>query len=117
MNASGNIRQTGHPAISSQIHTQTIRVLLTTDDYEIDGLMHVRPGSYQSRVSDILNVKELHFVPLTHVTYRSLKNPNEPPRSVDTLIVRLDTIKMAVPQESWNQAPAGVDKPDETSPR
>ncbi|MHB9054433.1 MAG: DUF6812 domain-containing protein [Thermoleophilia bacterium] len=111
MSASGNIPKVSYPAISSKIQTQTIRVLLTTDDYEIDGLVHTRPGSYQSRVSDILNVKEMHFVPLTHVTYRSLRNPNEPPRSVDTMIVRLDTIKMAVPLDREDKAPSEPAKP------
>ncbi|MCL4474584.1 MAG: hypothetical protein M1455_11755 [Actinobacteria bacterium] len=107
MSASGNIPKVSYPAASNKIQTQTIRVLLTTDDYEIDGLMHIRPGSYQSRVSDILNVKEMHFVPLTHVTYRSLRNPGEPARTAETMILRLDTIKMAVPLEHEEKAPAG----------
>ena len=106
MNASSNIRQAAYQCVEgSRIHTETIRVLLSTDDYEINGLIHVKPGSYQSRVIDILNLKEQHFVPLTHVTYRSLRHPNEPPRSVDTLIVRLDTIKMAVPLEGRDKEP------------
>jgi len=82
----------------NRLETKPIRVLVTTDDYEIDGYMHIKPGGYQSRVSDILNVKGLHYIPLTDATYRSLHHPEEPVRKVPTLIIRMDTIKMVAPQ-------------------
>jgi len=37
------------------------------------------------------------------VAYHSLRRPDEPPRTSDTLIVRLDTIKMIVPQNSLDK--------------
>jgi len=40
---------------------------------------------------------------LTQVTHHSLRRPDEPPRTSDTLIVRLDTIKMVVPQNSLDK--------------
>lgn len=47
----------GHPHNDPTVQTQAIRVMVTTDDYEIEGFIHVKPGGYQSRVSDLLNVK------------------------------------------------------------
>ncbi len=87
-----------HPKVQQTIPTQAIKVMITTDDYEIDGFMHIKPGGYQSRISDLLNLKGLHYVPITHATYRSLRNPNEEKRTADTLIIKLDTIKMVVPE-------------------
>jgi len=96
-----------------KLQTEAIRVSMITDDYEIDGFMHIKPGSYQSRVSDVLNIKELHFIPLTNVNYRSLRFPNEPRRTADTMIVRLDTIKMVVPLDSQDKASSSLSKPIE----
>lgn len=85
--------------IGGKIKTQPTKVLITTDDYEIQGLVHIKPGGYQSRVSDLLNARDLHFIPITQATYRSLRHPGEAPRQARTVIVRLDTIKMVVPED------------------
>lgn len=84
--------------ISTRIETIPIRVLITTDDYEIDGDIHIKPGSYQSRISDILNGKGLQYLPLTNVRYHNMHKPDDLVRKVDTLIIRMDTIKMVAPQ-------------------
>jgi hypothetical protein len=95
------------PAAGAQIQTKPVKVHITTDDLEIEGCFHVKPGGYKARISDILNVKELHFVPITDAVYRKLKSPDEPPRCVGTLIIRVDTIKMIVPLgEEKNREPA-----------
>jgi hypothetical protein len=86
------------PAIQTRIQTDAVRVVVTTDDYEIDGYMHVKPGGYLSRISDLLNSRDLHFVPITQATYRNLHSDDQPCRA-GTLILRLDTIKMVVPQD------------------
>lgn len=98
MDIGENIQHSFGTGISSHIETKPIRVLITTDDYEIDGYLHIKPGGYQSRVSDILNAKGLQYLPLTNATYRSLRNPDELVRKVETLIIRIDTIKMVAPQ-------------------
>jgi len=85
--------------VGEKIKTQPKKVLITTDDYEIQGLVHIKPGGYQSRVSDLLNARDLHFIPITQATYRSLRRPDEAPRKAGTLIVRLDTIKMVIPED------------------
>lgn len=47
---------------------------------------------------------------MTQVTHHSLRRPDEPPRTSDTLIVRFDTIKMVVPQNGLDQV---VEEPEE----
>ncbi|MBI5869602.1 MAG: hypothetical protein HZB44_01405 [Actinobacteria bacterium] len=83
--------------VSPNIETKAVRVLITTEDYEIDGFLHIKPGGYQSRVSDILNAKGQQYLPLTNATYRNIRHLEEPARKVETLIVRMDTIKMVAP--------------------
>lgn len=83
-----------------------MKVTLITEDYEIEGFMHVRPGGYQARISDLLNIKELHYVPITDATYRKLSKPDAPVQKAQTLIIRLDTIKMVVPEDAVTPAPA-----------
>jgi hypothetical protein len=81
----------------TKIETHPVHVIVTTDDYEIDGYMHVKPGGYQSRISDLLNMREIHYIPITDASLRSVGLPEQPPRQAGTVIVRLDTIKMVVP--------------------
>lgn len=98
MDFGGSIKKSNPSGVSSHIETKTIRVLITTDDYEIDAFLHIKPGGYQSRVSDILNAKGQQYLPLTNATYRNIRNPGDPVRKVETLIIRVDTIKMVAPQ-------------------
>lgn len=92
--------------LGGQIQTKPIKVLITTDDYEIEGCMHIKPGGYQSRISDLLNAKELHYIPVTEVVFRKIRHPDEPPRHADTVILKLDTVKMVVPLD--RQQPSEV---------
>lgn len=99
MAANANINPMG-PAgqgIGGHIQTKPIKVMIATDDYEIEGNMHIKPGGYQSRLSDLLNAKELHYIPVTDVVFRKIRHPDEPPRHADTVIIKMDTIKMVVP--------------------
>jgi len=81
----------------SKVQTEAVKVRVTTEDYEIEGYMHIKPGGYQARISDLLNVKELHYIPITGATYRKVDQPDAPAQQAETLILRLDTIKMVVP--------------------
>ena len=83
--------------MGTHIQTKPIKVLITTEDYEIEGFLHIKPGGYQSRISDLLNAKELHYVPVTEAVFRKLRQPDEAPRHADTVILKLDTVKMVVP--------------------
>lgn len=94
----------------TKIQTRPIRVLVTTDDYEIEGYMHIKPGGYQSRISDLLNMRDVHYLPITQVRFRNLHRPDEPLREVETMIVRLDTIKVVVPLDSESAPGAQPDQ-------
>jgi hypothetical protein len=110
MNFGENVKKPETQGLSSHIETKAIRVLITTEDHEIDGYLHIKPGGYQSRVSDILNVKGQEYLPLTNATYRNVRNPDELVRKVETLIIRRDTIRMVAPMngsELLSANPAG----------
>lgn len=81
----------------SKVQTQPVKVTVTTDDFEIEGFMHVKPGGYQSRISDLLNIREQRYIAITDATYRKLSDPVGAARQARTMIVRLDTIKMVIP--------------------
>lgn len=81
-----------------RIETEPVHVKVFTDDHEIEGYVHVKPGGYQARVSDLLNHREIRYIPITNATYRSLHDPEDPSHEAETLIVRIDTIKMVVPE-------------------
>lgn len=83
--------------VGGHIQTKPIKVLITTDDYEIEGCMHIKPGGYQSRLSDLLNAKDLNYIPVTDAVFRKIRHPDEPPRRAETVILKLDTVKMVVP--------------------
>ena len=93
---------------SSKVPTDAMKVTIITEDYEIKGFMHVRAGSYQARVSDLLNIKELHYLPITDASYRKLNQPDAPVQKTQTLIIRLDTIKMVVPEDEVMPAAADL---------
>jgi len=97
------INESLYCASEHKVATHAMKVSVTTDEYEIKGYIHIKPGGYQSRISDVLNAKDQKYVCLTEVTYRSLGHDEELVRQVDTLIVRLDTIKMVVPQEGEDE--------------
>lgn len=101
--------------IHSKIETHPIRVIITTDNHEIEGFMHIKPGGYQSRISDLLNMQNLKYIPITHATIQNLAQVHKAPRQVDTLILRLDTIKMVTPlsDDGTQHAEPG---PDQTPP-
>ena len=108
MDSKGNVQGINYSGSGARIQTQAIKVMITTDDFEIEGFMHIKPGGYQSRVSDLLNAKGQQYVPLTQVTYRNLHHPGEQPRTAETMILRIDTIKMVIPQSSPESGPAGL---------
>jgi len=102
----------------TRIGTQPIRVVVTTDEYEIEGFIHIKPGGYQSRVSDLLNVHDLQYLPVTDATIRTLTQQHKAPRKVDTVILRLADVKMVVPldEEKAQTAPESGAAPKAENP-
>jgi hypothetical protein len=83
--------------MEARIPTKPVKVMITTDDYEIQGCLHIKVGSYQSRLSDLLNAKDVKFLPITDAVYLGVNNPEGKPSHADIMIVRIDSIKSVVP--------------------
>jgi hypothetical protein len=66
---------------------------MITADMFIEGNIHSKPGSYLSRVSDILNSTTLSFLPVTEARYRFKQQPEEIHTS-ECLVVSIKEIKV-----------------------
>lgn len=93
--------------MEAKIPTKPIKVMITTDDYEIQGCLHIKVGGYQSRLSDLLNAKDTKFIPVTDAVYLGINNPDGQPQHADTMIVRIDSIKAVVPDTREEKKAAG----------
>jgi hypothetical protein len=83
--------------MEAKVPTKPIKVSITTDDYEIQGYLHIKVGGYQSRLSDLLNAKDAKFIPVTDAVYLGVNNPEGTPAHADTMIIRISSIKAVVP--------------------
>lgn len=55
---------------SAAVRTQAIQVRIhTRGGAEVVGFAHVKPGAYQRRVSDLLNLGKVKYVPITDAEY------------------------------------------------
>ena len=78
-----------HPVMK----TDRIPINMITSDMFIEGHIHSKPGSYLSRVSDILNSTTLSFLPVTEARYRFKHQPDEIHTS-ECLVVSIKEIKV-----------------------
>ena len=85
--------------MASYVKTRThpVRAKILTDEYEIEGNVHLKPGT-GNRVSDILNAPEAEFIPVTQAKCTSRTADSTPVRT-DCTIVQVRTIKMVFPFE------------------
>ncbi len=86
-------------ASDARVKTQPVRAKILTDEYEIEGNVHLKPGTYQGRVSDILNAPEVEFIPVTQATCTSRNSRGSAPVKTDCTIVQVKTIRMVFPFE------------------
>ena len=77
-----------------RVKTEPIQVRIFTSDFEIEGKAHARPGGYTGRVTDILNMSKISFLPLTDVRYRVRTGDDEDIIESDCIVVRVDTIEI-----------------------
>ncbi len=55
---------------NAAVRTQAIQVRIhTRGGAEVVGFAHVKPGAYQRRVSDLLNLGKVKYVPITDAEY------------------------------------------------
>ena len=86
-------------ATQVRIKTQPVRAKILTDEYEIEGNVHLKPGNRHGRVSDILNAPEVEFIPVTQAKCTSRASADSKPVDTDCTIVQVRTIKMIFPFE------------------
>lgn len=78
----------------SAVRTEPVPVTVRlTSGVEVTGNVHVRPNSYQTRVSDLLNRGATEFLPLTDAT---MVRPDGGTTMTDCVIVRLAQIDCVV---------------------
>jgi hypothetical protein len=85
------------------IKTERVPISMITSEMFIEGHIHSKPGSYLSRVSDILNSTALHFIPITEARYRFKHQPDETHTS-DCLVVNISEIKVVALSKSGGKA-------------
>lgn len=77
-----------------RVKTEPVRVRIFTSAFEIEGKAHAKSGGYTGRVSDILNMSKISFLPLTDVRYRERAGDGEDIIESDCIVVRIDTIEV-----------------------
>ena len=86
-------------AADVRVKTQPVRARILTDEYEIEGNVHLKPGNYRGRVSDILNAPEIEFIPVTQAVCTSRGSSESLPVKTDCTILQVKTIRMVFPYE------------------
>jgi len=74
------------------VSTHPVRVkIFVRSGAVIAGLAHIKPGAYQRRVSDVLNLGQVKYIPVTDVEYRF---PGEPAVVTDCMLINVADISM-----------------------
>lgn len=76
------------------IKTEQVAVRIYTNDFEIEGNAHIKPGGYSSRVTDVLNLSKVSFLPITQARYRI--RTDQPTEFMDSacLVVKVENIEL-----------------------
>jgi hypothetical protein len=77
-----------------KIKTERVQVLIFTEDFEIEGNAHVKPGGYNGRVIDILNQSRSSFIPITEARFRRRTGSSPKLITSDCLIVQIEKIEV-----------------------
>jgi hypothetical protein len=86
-------------ANETKARTQPVRAKILTDQYEIEGNIHVKMDELHGRVSQILDAPDIEFVPVTQATCTSRTAPESEPVHTDCTIIQVKTIRMVFPFE------------------
>ncbi|MFP5308417.1 MAG: hypothetical protein ACLGIR_02435 [Actinomycetes bacterium] len=74
------------------VRTRPVRVrLFARNGAAIEGLAHIKPGAYQQRMSDVLNLGQARYIAITDVSYAL---PGKVAVETDCLLVAVDDIVM-----------------------
>jgi hypothetical protein len=87
------------PNNAQKMKTEKIRVSIETASCTIVGTVHTPAMSYRSRLSDLLNQKEVTFLSVTDAAVYRLDDMEEPAYSTPYLAVNLNSIEVVRPLE------------------
>ena len=82
-----------------KVRTEKIRVSIETCSCTIVGTLHTPAISYRSRLSDLLNQKEITFLSVTDAAVYRIDDMEEPAYATPYLAVNLSSIEMVRPLE------------------
>jgi hypothetical protein len=79
--------------------TEKIKVMIETSRYSIEGTVHPLAIAYRSRLSDLLNRKDISFLSVTDVKVFNPDNPDVPDYTAPYLAVNTEQIQTIRPLE------------------
>lgn len=82
---------------TAKIRPQSVRAKIFTDDYEIEGNVHLNPGTYGGRISDLMQAPGTVYIPVTQARCTSRHMADSTPVMTDCTIVNVRKIKMVLP--------------------
>lgn len=77
-----------------RVRTEIVQVRIFTAEFEIEGGAHTKPGGYSSRVSDILNLSRVSFLPITEARYRQRSEKPGDFVEAGCVIVKIENIEL-----------------------
>ena len=77
-----------------RIKTEHVAVRIYTNDFEIEGNAHIKPGGYSSRVTDVLNLSKVSFLPITQARYRIRTDGATEFMDAKCLVVKVENIEL-----------------------
>lgn len=86
-------------AVFPAAKTNPVRARILTDDYEIEGNIHLKMGPYRARISDILNSPDIEFLPVTQAHCMSRSGRTVPLSDARCTIIQVNSIRMVFPLE------------------
>lgn len=77
-----------------KVRTEPIRVRIFTPDFEIEGQAHAKPGGYAGRVTDVLNMSKVYFMPITDARYRARGAKASDFTDSECIVIRVSSIEI-----------------------
>ena len=74
--------------------TNRILVKIYTADFVIQGNVHLKLGGYQERISDLLNLGKMKYLPVTEVKYNFRSKKNGEQVESTCVIINVDSIEV-----------------------
>lgn len=80
------------PPQEATVRTHPVRVrVYARNGAVIEGLAHIKPGAYQRRISDVLNLGQVKYIAVTEARYQL---PGSEAMESDCILVQSDDIVM-----------------------